>query len=89
MPGNPWFISTLWLAQYYLTQVKKPEDTESVKRLLLWVTKHTMLSGILSEQLDPHTGEQLSAAPLTWSHSEYVITVLEYLKALSSLTSHK
>ena len=89
VPGNPWFISTLWLAQYYLTQVKKPEDTESVKRLLLWVTKHTMLSGILSEQLDPHTGEQLSAAPLTWSHSEYVITVLEYLKALSSLTSHK
>jgi len=28
---------------------------------------------------------QISAAPLTWSHSEYVITVLEYLDSLLHL----
>ncbi len=82
-PGNPWFITTLWLAQYYLTQAQKPEDTETVKRLLSWATRHASPSGILSEQLDAKTGEQLSAAPLTWSHSEFVVTVIEYLDRLS------
>jgi len=33
-------------------------------------------SGILAEQLDPDTGESLSATPLVWSHAEYVQTVL-------------
>jgi oligosaccharide amylase len=85
LPGNPWFITTLWLAQYYLTQVKQVEDLASVKRLLEWVVKHTLPSGILSEQLNPHTGEQLSAAPLTWSHAEFITTVLDYLDKLKQL----
>lgn len=87
LPGNPWFITTLWLAQYYLTQVQKPEDLAAVRRLLDWVTKHTLSSGILSEQLHPHTGEQLSAAPLTWSHAEFITTVLDYLDKLRSFSS--
>lgn len=87
VPGNPWFIATLWLAQYYLTQAKQPEDTAMVKRFLQWATHHTMPSGILSEQLDPNSGDQLSAAPLTWSHSEYVVTVLEYLSKNAQLRS--
>lgn len=82
LPGNPWFIATLWLAQYYLTQVKKTDDLAAVKRLLDWTAKHALPSGMLSEQLNPHTGEQISASPLTWSHSEFVITVLEYLEKL-------
>ena len=86
LPGNPWFISTLWLAQYYLTLAQKPEDLASVRRLLEWVAKHALPSGILSEQLNPHTGDQISAAPLTWSHAEFVITLLEYLDKLKSLS---
>ena len=85
LPGNPWFICTLWLAQYYLTQANSLESLASVSRLLNWAVKHALPSGILSEQLDPHTGAQISAAPLTWSHSEYVITVLEYLDTLLHL----
>ncbi len=86
VPGNPWIITTLWLAQYYLTQAQKESDLASVKRLLAWVVKRATHSGILPEQLDPQTGAPLSAAPLTWSHSEFVTTVLEYLQKKSSFT---
>lgn len=86
-PGNPWFIGTLWLAQYYLTQVKTPDDFGIVKKLLQWCVDHAMPTGILSEQLNPDNGYQISAAPLTWSHSEFVITVLDYLHKLKTLSS--
>jgi GH15 family glucan-1,4-alpha-glucosidase len=33
----------------------------------------------MAEQIDPLTGEPLSASPLTWSHAEYVMTVQQYL----------
>ncbi|KKU63537.1 hypothetical protein A2701_00365 [Candidatus Amesbacteria bacterium RIFCSPHIGHO2_01_FULL_47_34] len=85
VPGNPWFITTLWLAQYYLTQVQKPQDLGMVERLLSWVADHASPAGILSEQLDPHTGAPLSAAPLIWSHAEFVYTILEYHSVLSRL----
>lgn len=85
VPGNPWFITTLWLAQYYIARAKKEEDFEPAHKILSWVVKHSAHSGVLSEQLHPYTGEQLSATPLTWSHSEYVLTVLLYLERLEQL----
>ncbi len=51
---------------------------------LNWVITHSPQSGVLSEQLHPYTGEQLSANPLTWSHAEYVRTVILYHKKLES-----
>lgn len=85
VPGNPWFITTLWLAQYYIARAKKESDFGEVHKWLAWTTEHAMSSGVLSEQLHPYTGEQLSAAPLTWSHSEYVATVIKYLSRLEEL----
>ena len=85
LPGNPWFITTLWYAQYVIKQAKKKEDLGEVKRWLEWVVEHALPSGVLSEQLHPHTGAQISAAPLTWSHSEFVITVIEYLQKLETM----
>ena len=79
---NPWYITTLWLAQYYAQIAKKPEDLEVVTYWLNWVVTHSPLSGVLSEQLHPFSGEQLSATPLTWSHAEYVRTVMLYHDAL-------
>jgi GH15 family glucan-1,4-alpha-glucosidase len=75
---NPWYITTLWLAQYYAKSAKKIKDLEKVKYWLDWVITHSPLSGVLSEQLHPFTGEQLSANPLTWSQAEYVRTILQY-----------
>jgi GH15 family glucan-1,4-alpha-glucosidase len=46
-------------------------------------------SGMLSEQLNPYTGEPISATPLTWSHAEFVRTVIEYDKKNKSLLQIK
>ncbi len=85
VPGNPWFITTLWLAQYHIAHAKKESDFAEVHKWLAWATKHASSSGMLSEQLHPYTGEQLSATPLTWSHSEYVMTIIKYLDRLEEL----
>lgn len=84
-PENPWIITTLWLAQYYIVIAKKEEDFQKVKEILKWVVDHAAKSGVLPEQLNPYTGEHLSATPLTWSHSEYVSTIINYLEKLEEL----
>jgi oligosaccharide amylase len=82
VPGNPWIITTLWLAQYYILRAKDEKDLDKVSEWIDWTVRHALPSGALSEQLHPHTGQQLSASPLTWSHSEYVFTILSYLEKL-------
>jgi oligosaccharide amylase len=84
-PPNPWFITTLWLAQYYIKIAKTEKDLEVVKRWLAWTERYSLKSGVLSEQLDPHSGRHLSVAPLVWSHSAYVATVIDYLEKLEKL----
>lgn len=82
---NPWFIGSLWLAQYYIAKAKKESDFSEVHKWIEWTVRYAGLSGMLSEQLNPHTGTQLSATPLVWSHSEYVITIIKYLDKLEEL----
>lgn len=72
-PGNPWNVTALWLAQYYL-RVQQPDKA---RELVEWVKSHALPSGALSEQLDPETGEVMSVTPLVWSHAELVNTVLD------------
>jgi GH15 family glucan-1,4-alpha-glucosidase len=84
-PSNPWFVATLWMAQYYIQAAQTEADLKVVKELLVWAVKYALLSGVMSEQIDPYTGRQLSAAPLTWSHSEFVITVIDYLEKLEKM----
>lgn len=84
-PGNPWIITTLWVAQYKLTKAQTEKEFEEVRDYLNWTVKYALPSGVLSEQLHPHTGEQVSAAPLTWSHAEFVNTVIQYLDRLEEL----
>lgn len=84
VPGNPWFVTTLWLAQYYIDVAKKPADLEPALKWLKWVEKYALPSGILSEQINPYTGSHISTAPLTWSHSEFVLTVTKYIRKMES-----
>lgn len=84
-PGNPWFVTTLWLAQYYVARAKKESDFDEVKKWLAWTAKNALHSGVLSEQLRAETGEQLSATPLAWSHAEYIITIINYLDKMEEL----
>lgn len=85
IPGNPWIITTLWLAHYYIVRAKEEKDFDKVKEILKWVVDHASSTGVLPEQIDPHTGEHLSADPLTWSHSEFVSTVINYLEKIEEL----
>ncbi len=74
--GNPWFIATLWVAQYYLQLARTP-DAEA---LVDWTLAHALPSGVLSEQVDPSDGAPISVTPLVWSHAELINTLLD-LKA--------
>ncbi|HUY69784.1 MAG TPA: glycoside hydrolase family 15 protein, partial [Candidatus Tyrphobacter sp.] len=82
LPGNPWLITTLWLAKFYISKAKTGEELNRGLELLRWAAERAEPSGVLAEQIDPLTGESLSAAPLTWSHAEFVLTALLYLEKL-------
>jgi len=78
VPGNPWFISTLWLARYHLLRAKTLAQANRGRELIEWAAKYALPSGVMAEQLHPYTGEPLSVSPLTWSHAAYVRAVREY-----------
>lgn len=77
--GNPWFICTLWLAQYRIAHASTLDELSQALPLLEWALAHALPSGVMAEQVHPFTGEPLSVSPLTWSHAEYVMTVRWYL----------
>lgn len=71
--GNWWPIASLWVAQYEL----EAGNVETAHRILDWVREHMLPSGVLPEQINPITEEMISVAPLTWSHAEYLATLLD------------
>ncbi len=79
IPGNPWIICTLWLAQYDIATANTLEQLRIPLQALRWVVQRSCRSGVLAEQVHPLTGEPLSVSPLTWSHATFVMTVMEYL----------
>lgn len=80
VPGNPWFICTMWLAQYDIARAREPEALKDALTMMEWVADHALPSGVLAEQVHPYTNEPLSVSPLTWSHATFVLCVLEYLE---------
>ena len=78
IPGNPWFICTLWLAQWEVAAATTMDDLERAHELLRWVVNRALPSGTLAEQVHPLTGQPMSVSPLTWSHAEFVSTVQQY-----------
>ncbi len=83
--GNPWIITTLWWAQFYIERACSDDELDVVRRMLERVAKFGGTTGILAEQLDPQTGSPISASPLAWSHSEYIRTVVMYLERCKTL----
>ncbi|MGM0482261.1 MAG: glycoside hydrolase family 15 protein [Patescibacteria group bacterium] len=85
VPGNPWFVTTLWMLRYKIARASSEEDLYFVNDELMWCVDKTLESGVLSEQINPYTAEQLSVAPLIWSHAEFVLSVLEYIDKLKEI----
>ncbi|MBI4491669.1 MAG: glycoside hydrolase family 15 protein [Chloroflexi bacterium] len=79
VPGNPWFICTLWLADYDIATAERLEDLAGPLEVLEWVRCHALPSGVLAEQVHPYSGAPVSVSPLTWSHAAFVNTIHLYL----------
>lgn len=73
--GNYWFITSFWLAQYYIDS----GDKQKALKILDWAKNHAMSTGAMGEQLDPISNEIISPAPLTWTQAEYVATLLDLM----------
>jgi oligosaccharide amylase len=80
VPGNPWVVCTLWLAQYRIAAARDLPSLERALPLLDWVAARALPSGVLPEQVHPDSGEFLSVSPLTWSHGILVAAVLDYVE---------
>ena len=87
VPGNPWFICTLWLAQWYIAMAKSLEDLKPVLEILSWAAEHALPSGVMAEQVHPYTKAPLSVSPLTWSHATLVLTVREYVARRTAIVA--
>ena len=85
VPGNPWFIGSLWMMRCEIAGAETLEDLDRSLRWMRWVVKRARPSGILGEQVHPETGEPLGVAPLSWSHAEVVAALVEYLEKRSYL----
>ncbi len=82
---NPWIITTLWLARYYMSIAEKKDDLQRGLDMLGWAAGHATPGGVMAEQMHPDTRERLSTSPLVWSHAEFVLTVLAYLERAKEL----
>ncbi len=85
LASNPWYVTTLWYAQYLTARAKTLDELAPVRNLFEWVVQHAQYSGTLSEQLYAEDLMQCSVAPLTWSHAAYVNAVLDYLEKHAAL----
>ncbi|MCQ2560060.1 MAG: hypothetical protein MJ157_05050, partial [Clostridia bacterium] len=74
--GNPWVVSTLWLALVHIRQGNREQAAE----LIRWSEKHASPTGLLPEQIDQVAGRPYWVLPLAWSHALYILACLEYKK---------
>ncbi|MEI6055006.1 MAG: glycoside hydrolase family 15 protein [Lentisphaerota bacterium] len=89
--GNPWFITSIALAQYYYTlayELKKPDYIEMGNKQMELVFKYidgkenaSGKSFRMSEQIDRNTGEQTSANDYTWSYAQYLLVHHAFVQA--------
>ncbi len=79
--GNPWIITTLWLAQFRAAA----GDLDGARRHLDWAMQRCTAAGLLPEQADRHTGEAAWVVPLTWSHAMFILTVHQIAKSSHSV----
>ena len=86
IPGNPWFICTLWLAQWYIAKAETLEELKEALYLIDWVCQRGLPSSVLAEQVHPFTNQPLSVSPLTWSHAALVTTTVEYLDKFKKIS---
>jgi GH15 family glucan-1,4-alpha-glucosidase len=71
--GNPWFVTTLWYAQYLIQH----GQASNGRTLIDWTMSKALPSGALSEQIHPESGTPVGVTPLVWSHAELIRAILD------------
>lgn len=66
--GNPWVISNLWMADYYLEAGNKRKARECFDFVVKTATEH----GFLAEQIDNQTLTAKWVIGLGWSHAMFI-----------------
>jgi glucoamylase len=84
-PGNPWFISTLWFADYVIERAQDEKDLSRALEIMTWVCDQALPSGVLAEQINPINGDPISVSPLTWSHATFVRSTQRFLRRLNKM----
>ncbi len=72
--NNPWVISNLWLANYYL----ETGENKKAKECFDFVVATSLENGMLGEQIDNKTMKPAWVLGLGWSHAMFII-ILEKL----------
>ena len=89
IPGNPWFISTLWLGEYFIANAESVQELHEALPYLEWCEKNALPSGVFAEQVHPLNSSPRSVSPLTWSHSSFVWAVLQYTEKFNSIKNRE
>jgi len=77
--GNPWFLSTLALGEYYCllrNETKNRKLTDLVEKQFNRVLFHSDRQGHLSEQFNQTSGTMQGARDLTWSHNAFMTAMM-------------
>jgi oligosaccharide amylase len=82
VPGNPWVICTLWLAEFAIARATTVAELQSALDLVRWARAKARPSLVLPEQIDAFSGAPVGVAPFTWSHAQVVSVVRGYLESL-------
>jgi GH15 family glucan-1,4-alpha-glucosidase len=56
-------------------------NVQAALDLVRWARAKATRSMVLPEQIDPHDGQHVSVAPLTWSHAQVISVVQGCLAA--------
>ena len=73
--GNPWVLTTLWLASVELAA----GDISGAKECFQWVISKATPLGMLAEQIHRESGRPFWVIPLGWSHAMFLSFVREVL----------
>ncbi|MCX7710801.1 MAG: glycoside hydrolase family 15 protein [Clostridia bacterium] len=77
MGGNPWILTTLWIALYYIQR----KNFAKAREFFDWAVKGKTELGLLPEQISKDDGKPAWVIPLTWSHAMFVLVLFGLLEA--------
>ncbi len=77
--GNPWFLATLGLGEFYCqlrNETKNQRLNDEIERQFSRALFHSDRRGGMAEQFNQHSGQMQGADELTWSHNAFMTAMM-------------